>query len=230
MYGMLLSDTESVMAETLWQFLNRRVQWPNRIIRWLKRIDSLLLAIATVALAWIAFWQWSALDKTDTTLRDTLVAANRAWIEASDMNTLGDIRDQHDLKIEQYYSNVGKSPATSLSSAFYAGTVALPDGWDDTLPIAVGPNHACDGLLPDHEGLAVFPDASTKQWSNSVIYRKLILPTVLVNKGALFLQGCYVYETMNTIHKTWFCHIAYVNGHFSTEGRTVKCKDGQGAN
>jgi hypothetical protein len=218
------------MGRTLWQLLNRRVQWPRRLIEWLKSIDSLLLAIATIALAWIAFWQWAALEKTDFTLRNTLVASNRAWIKSSDMNTLGDINGQNDLKIELYFSNVGKGPATSLNSSFKAGTAVIPDGWDPTLPLAVGPNHTCDGLLPNYDGLAVFPDAPTQHWVQSIIYRKTILPSVLVNKGALIVQGCFVYETMNEIHKTWFCHFAYINGQFSTISKTVQCKDGQGAN
>jgi hypothetical protein len=156
------------------------------------------------------------------------------------MNTIGDIKDQSDLKIELYYSNIGKSPAINLNSSFYGGTATFPEGWDPFLPatlpndpflpIAVGPNHTCDGLLPSCDGLVVFPDASTKQWIESVIYRKTILPSILVNKGVLFLEGCFVYETMNEIHKTWFCLIAYADGQLSTVSKTVQCKDSQGAN
>jgi hypothetical protein len=50
----------------------------SRTIKFLKAIDSLILAIATVILAWIAYWQWQALNSSDQTLKDTLVAANRA--------------------------------------------------------------------------------------------------------------------------------------------------------
>lgn len=217
------------MGRTLWQFLNRRVQWPNRFIKWLKSIDSLMLAVATVALDWIAFWQWAALDHTDKTLKDTLVAANRAWIKVSGMNTLGDIRDQNDFKADIYYDNVGKGPATSANASFNGGTAPFPDGFDFSMPVSVGPNHTCDGLLPDRNGLAIFPDIGEKQFLNTTIPRKIILPSVILNKGALYVQGCFAYETMNEMHKTWFCFIAFMNGQSSTLSKTVQCKDGQGA-
>jgi hypothetical protein len=216
------------MVKTLWLLLNRRVQWPNRFLQWLKSIDSLMLALATIALAWIAFWQWTALDKTDTTLRSTLVASNRAWIKQSGINVTGDINGQGDLKVEVYYANVGKSPAININQSFFAGAVPVQDV--SNLRIEVGPNHTCDDLAPDRSGRATFPDPSGREWVVTVIYISLILPYVPTNHGALFLQGCFVYETMGEIHKTWFCDVAYINGILSTTSQTPDCKDGHGAN
>ncbi len=47
-----------------------------KMISCLKSIDSLILAIATIFLAWIAYWQWETLEKADDTSR----AVNRAFV------------------------------------------------------------------------------------------------------------------------------------------------------
>lgn len=214
--------------KTLWQFLNKRVQWPNQFLEWLKSIDGLMLAIATGVLAWIAFWQWAALDHTDTTLRNTLIASNRAWIGQLGMDTIGKVNDKNDLIVKVYYSNTGKSPAFNMNTSFLSGTVPIPGGSNVSRPTAVGPNRTCEGLMPNRDGAAAFPDLGS-HWMESVIRRQDIDPSVLVNKGALYVQGCFVYETMNEIHRTWFCNIAYIDEAYSAQSQTLDCKDGRGA-
>jgi hypothetical protein len=84
----------------------------------LKKIDSLITALATVLLAaitavltLIAYWQYS-----DTTLHDTLVANNRAWIAPigiwHDRQKPFIVGEPINYFLE--FKNVGKGPALRL--------------------------------------------------------------------------------------------------------------------
>ena len=133
-----------------------------------------MLAIATGVLAWIAFWQWAALDHTDTTLRNTLIASNRAWIGQLGMDTIGKVNDKNDLIVKVYYSNTGKSPAFNMNTSFLSGTVPIPGGSNVSRPTAVGPNRTCEGLMPNRDGAAI-PNSGS-HWMESVIRRQDIDP------------------------------------------------------
>lgn len=76
----------------------------------LKKINSLITALATallaaitLALAFIAYWQYS-----DTTLHEFLVANNRAWIAPDGATATGDVGGTDDISVQVFYTNVGK--------------------------------------------------------------------------------------------------------------------------
>jgi hypothetical protein len=81
-------------------------------------ISSLIVtAIVTVALAIIGGLQWHTLEKTDRTLRNTLVANNRAWIWA-EITVASDLtyEPNGDAKITLAYKlmNGGSAPALNV--------------------------------------------------------------------------------------------------------------------
>jgi hypothetical protein len=214
-------------------FVRRCIAIVSRSVHFLKSIDTLAwatitLALATISLAVIAVLQWNALDKTDETLRKTLVASNRAWISVDGAAADGDIGGDKDVVVQVFYANVGKGPAIGLNQAFNAGTTPNVSK-SDFEAVPVGPNNTCNGLAPLTNGFTVFPNASTVHRAKTTIFRKLILPSVQTNDGAVFLQGCLSYETMHETHFTWFCLFVYRNGRLATAGLTEFCKDGNGA-
>jgi hypothetical protein len=200
------------------------------VVTSLKKVDALITAIATVLLALItailaliAYWQY-----TDTTLREALVASNRAWIASSGISVTGQIDDDKDFTVNVYYTNVGKGPALKMNQYFSVGTAPIPT--NDVEPISAGLNATCDGLRPKAERTVVFPSTQHGGWINTTIGRAVFLtPAVKANKAAIYLQGCLSYETMQQVHKTWFCYAIYRNGTFATQNVTVLCADGNGA-
>jgi hypothetical protein len=191
----------------------------NNFLGPLKFIDGITLA--TLLLAYIAF-------NTDRTLRQTLVAANRAWLSAIGLDVSGDIAGKDDLAIKVEYANLGKGPALHMAQSFRAAPVADEFSAKDE-GILAGRNDACDGLHPSTEGPVIFPSAK-QNWIPTIIPRSHITPDVIANTAALFLKGCFAYQTMNEEHFTWFCFAAYRNGQLSTFANSPMCADGQGAN
>lgn len=112
-----------------------------------------------------------------------------------------------------------------MNSNFYAGTVVNKERASDE--IVVGPNITCFGLKPKDYGVVVYPAKRLHQDTSAP--RQAISPSVKANKGVIFLQGCFIYETMKEIHHSWFCFIVYRNGIFVTDNATTFCGDGQGA-
>ena len=198
------------------------------VIGSLKKIDSLitalvtaLLAAITLALAFIAYWQYS-----DTRLHESLVANNRAWIAPEGAIASGDVGGKDDISVQVFYTNVGKGPAIRMNSRYWAGTTVNKENASGQ--IVVGQNNTCAGLEPQDElGWVVYP--TTRLHQDTSVQRQSILPSVKTNKGALFIQGCFIYETMKEIHHSWFCFIVYRNGAFANANATTLCGDGQGA-
>jgi hypothetical protein len=90
--------------------------WKVTINR-LKSIESLILTTATVFLGLMAYWQWSALDKTDITLNKTLIATNLPWVAVA-IDPAGPIiwRDGGlEVSYKITLKNIGKSPALKVS-------------------------------------------------------------------------------------------------------------------
>jgi hypothetical protein len=212
-------------------WVSRRI---HRIVYRLKRFDALIAAVATIllaiitgALAYIAVLQYRTTNNTDTTLHDTLVAANRAWLAPVGVATFGEITGDKDIQLNIYFENVGKGPALHMRSAFWGGTTPNTNVADYE-SISLGENKTCDGLVSENETV-IFPSPGRLTWVMSNIARKTILPSIQAGAGVLYLQGCFAYQTMNEIHHTWFCMVVYRNGKFSTINNTPLCKDGQGA-
>ena len=199
------------------------------MITGLKKADGLITGIATVLLAaitamlaQIAYWQY-----TDTTLRETLVASNRAWLAPTGLAVRGQIDGDKDLDIDVHYANVGKGPAIKVKLIFAGGTI--PNLADPLIP-AAGPNSTCAGQQTDPGGPVVFPNTPNNNWWNStIIPRTLLTQSVKDNKAVLYLQGCLIYETMKEVHHTWFCQFVYRNGKLASQAATSHCKDGNGA-
>jgi hypothetical protein len=133
----------------------------------LKKVDALITAIATVLLAvitamlaQIAYWQY-----TDTTLRETLVASNRAWLAPSAISVTGQIDGDKDFAVNVYYTNVGKGPALKLNQIYSAQTAPIPTNEVDA--ISGGRNATCDGLQPRAERPLVFPSSQPNNWFNT---------------------------------------------------------------
>jgi hypothetical protein len=124
--------------------------------------STIILAIATSALALIALWQWSALNSSDIAIHESARAATdaakaakdsvrltrdamrldqRAWIGIETMDAIPPI-PTIGSKFEVTIRVTGKTPARNLISV----------GRDDTIPISARPIFSYDGIAEDHAG------------------------------------------------------------------------------
>jgi hypothetical protein len=93
----------------------------GKVVKFLKSIDGWMTAIATIAIAIVAFLQWWTSEKTDKTLRDTLVsnqAVQRAFVVVNELRQ-DPIRDQSAnivaLRFTPVIKNSGITPARTMS-------------------------------------------------------------------------------------------------------------------
>jgi hypothetical protein len=88
-------------------------------IEWLNGINGLLTAVATLLVALIA---WN----TDTTLRNTLIAANRAWVMPASAFLDSAPVFGKSWGYHVRYGNVGKEPAIGFAAQEDLDTIDAP--------------------------------------------------------------------------------------------------------
>jgi hypothetical protein len=203
-----LSPTMKYLKECLmaaWRFI---VRWTCLIIQFLKSIDSLILAIATALIAWIAIWQWSALDSTDRTLRETLVAANRAWL-APRVGLIDEAVIGLPVKVKVGFDNTGHEPALNILVTNDFLTAAPPLSGDKIERYLKDHWDRCKKTQPDPGNFAVFPSAYIPQEFNLTqvnITTSTTWDADLENNTKLFIWvGCAAYETFHAAHHSSFC-------------------------
>jgi hypothetical protein len=198
-----------------------------RLVRCLEKFNGLITALATVLLAiitallsLIAYWQY-----TDPTLRETLVAANRAWVSPLSITFDGEIKAGSPLTLWISYENKGKEPA--INTVFFREIDAIPvsrlatpemlERWKSGLTasqelmrelgLAIDekiPKAGCEA--DDPRGIAM---GATHP---GVLYPvPYVVPTKFINPdfenglSLLVVKGCFAYKTFKSVHHSWYC-------------------------
>jgi hypothetical protein len=90
-------------------------KWTAVVGRW-----TMALFVAAIVSAGIAFFQWRALDHTDKTLQDTLVAIQRPWVtlnsEPKDRVRIDEERRRASVSLLITGRNIGHTPAFNIST------------------------------------------------------------------------------------------------------------------
>jgi hypothetical protein len=101
-----------------------------RIIRCLDRFNGVLIAIFTLFLVVVGYLQFRTFDRSDKTLRDTLIVNNRAWINVDGIEQRKQIvTDAESINFELFVHlhNVGRGPAVVR---VYSNVVEKGKDWD----------------------------------------------------------------------------------------------------
>lgn len=204
-----------------------------RLVAYLKSIDSLitaiatfLLFIATTLLAWIAWLQYQALEKTDHTLNKTLIASSRAWVGPRNAKFEADPMAKTPIDATVEYQNVGKEPALNFSNLadFFAATIQEDkDGIVDTKLTAY--LNGCLKYAPGSAGSVVYP--STGFSSYFLIAKSqpnLVDDAVIKGEKLIFVQGCFAYKTFDILRHTYFCYF-YKQGQTKPQNLNI-CSTG----
>jgi hypothetical protein len=158
---------------------------------------------------------------TKTTGKE-MVVANRAWISPGDAsNTKRAEPDTYDITV--HYQNPGKSPAVGVVHAFALGQIDITKT-RDLDHVYAGANNTCGKLIPPPEGQVLYPGVNASTGFN-IAGRKDV-----VDKSVTYVQGCFVYITMGTVHKSSFCIFTDPKGDKPFEQKTyLICADGNHA-
>lgn len=220
----------------LWIFLSWIVY---SIIQFLKSIDSLIAAIATVFLAWIAYWQWDALKRTDITLQDTLIATNRATL--APLTIEFDARNPPEVgkpvSLVLVYQNTGKEPALGFHDRVETGRMEPPPPSTPS-DNKFGPNVRCDGLEPLPNGPVIYP--SDVQWRTDIAVPKGMISDRLIQGPVQipelwsiyipYVRGCMAYKTFGKTHRSGYCFFLSLEpGKKLTDLIFRTCADGASA-
>ena len=201
---------------------------------WMTVFTGLLLGVG-FATCGIMTWQnvltSQAIDKSNEAneiAKSTLAASQRAWIGPQDVKILEDPVGSQTVRIEVYYKNVGREPATSVWNKIdFLGIKNF-----GKLPLA---KDDCKAALPDMGSQIAYP-------SESLTYRSFInvvnlnetkdTPKVAFSNAVMInVHGCFTYETFGERHFSRFCFkISPVKDKPYGEWPWVFCPSGNEAN
>ena len=196
-----------------------------KTIRGLKRVDALitaigtvLLAVITAALAFIAWWQYS-----DPTLRQTLVASNRAWLTPESAQQIA--KRGQPLRFAIAYGNTGKEAATGFVAQQQIGTVDLlaPQASLYTVFKKDTLEDVCGRTNASRDGLVIYPSARMHTYT----VEQNAIPEITNRTKMGFIHGCFAYFTFGQERKSEYCFLFIPNG--SNDFRAIDCPYGNKA-
>lgn len=171
-----------------------------------------LTIIGLFVAAGFAFWQWRELRSTDHTLRETLVASNRAWISPQTVRLTSDVEiGSRAASIQIIYENVGRFPALDFSHAETGGARLVPVGFRDWEGLDFGDNQTCKGLTPRKGGPTIYP---SQHFGGELSYAvapdpdknpAAVIQELLNGRRLLWMQGCFSYLAFDSPRYSTFC-------------------------
>jgi hypothetical protein len=157
--------------------------------------------------------------------RDAVVISQRAWIDPLFVRISPPIVVGNPLVYRVSYQNVGHSPATALTWAFDNGfrPVQKPNAY---ARFDAGPNSTCNGLTPDDKDGSVefpppqsvppseyLPNFAPGRSNSPKVKHPVVADEDMLNGNHLYyIQGCFVYRTMNLVGKSRFCFFLQKDG------------------
>ena len=197
---------------------------PNPIDRftgWLV-IWTFFLSVGTFGLAIVAVLQWRELHKTDETLRDTLLASQRAWLAPFNAVVIGDFESGKESRFQVSYRNVGREPASNIKRAL---SIAWPKKgqnpqWHDSCLFATNDTEAVLTAYPSEQiGYTV-----------EVNLKNIPAFEILSGEQTLHLSGCLAYDTFGARHYSKFCfYWVHEEGKPLKEWKWLYCPTGNEA-
>jgi hypothetical protein len=172
----------------------------------LNNLSGAILAAATVALALIAYWQYGALDKTDHTLKDTLVASNRAWLGPVDAVLDEQLQIGQPIKVSIIFENTGRAPALDVLNSPGEGVAEPISPQEAAQQQKTGPYRGTAKPVcgTPHSGYpAVFPAANRPFEVDAP--QAFGADIVIKGAGTFYVYGCAAYRTMDEVHTSQYC-------------------------
>jgi hypothetical protein len=195
-------------------------------IDWLNRSNGLITAFATLLLAVTTVSLYFISRNTDTTLRNTLVAANRAWITPASafLNSAPAVGKSAGYHVR--YGNVGKEPAIGLVAQEDLDVTAAQGSLYTVLP-KDRLKDVCAKTHAAQDGGIVYP-SGLRDYIYTVFADRLpITPEIQNGSKLIFVHGCFAYQTFQQERKSEYCFIFLNAAHGDPEG--IDCPFGNRA-
>lgn len=185
-------------------------------------IFLVFLTVIFTGLSWCAFRdQLHVLQSSDATFKNTLIAANRAWLNPSHFEFVKTPDAPEGPIIMGYYENVGRFPALDIK--FSAGWFPIPlakpieaknvfpetplwPGFDKTI------RTGCRGNQPMVGGATQFPSTHVEGHFNVTAPDPIPDMRPVKDGGQIILlTGCLTYNTFDEAHHTGYCRYVFKN-------------------
>ena len=169
----------------------------------LAEITTLLLLLLAF---WIAFFQWRTLDKTDRTLR----LQQRAWIAPRGMIVPENFKSFVNKYTEVVLGleNTGKEPALKTNEVLATEALAYDDFRNEPVMEKIIrkalDGRSCESISFNLKGRSIFPGGTP---SIVVPFEEDKVSKINARTHYALVVGCFVYETLNEVHRTEFCGI-----------------------
>jgi hypothetical protein len=201
------------------QARNAEKQLQARYYKWEKRsvissgLATIVIAIFAIVSAVVAGLQWNAMKRAEELTRESIIAANRAWLAPSSFEMSGAIEDGAP-KIVVHFQNIGRFPATDASTSI--GVVAFPlakplksrkeypatDSWVVSMNVFV---NACVKNAPLADMAVVYPSAQIESNAEGEMSGPWKKDELLSGQSIMVVVGCFTYNTIGKTFHSGFC-------------------------
>jgi hypothetical protein len=171
-------------------------------------LNGITLAAAIIAITTVVVLVFTLRDA-----REATVEANRAWVapRSAYLRRAFVLNDHPVFRVT--YDNIGKQPALNTETWWRVSIVdanllvrSLTE--PNLAESAFGRNPACDGRTTRKGAEIIWPSQKPETYSNSYVEKPddpIITQEVMDGRGAVVVQGCFLYETLHEIHKSAYC-------------------------
>lgn len=162
--------------------------------------------------------------------RDSLIAAQRAWVGPRNIKSSRAPVLDEPLDIILEYQNTGRDPATETIKATDIFTGTDEEDRSGIVPDRINNFISeCKIMWKPQAANVVYPSTGlgTPYTLSVNLKGSLIDADVVAGTKNIWAAGCFVYKTFNTIHRSWFCYY-FKNGIVKPESWAI-CEIGNGA-
>jgi hypothetical protein len=157
--------------------------------------------------------QLDSMNRADDTTRESIIAANRAWLAPQNMEVAVAVEDGTP-KIMVHYQNIGRFPATDARAniSVVAFPLARPikgrseypatDHWVVPLNVFVD---TCVKTTPLSEMNVVYPSGQVEQNGEAEMSGPWDKDDLLAGRSIMVVLGCFSYNTMGKTFHSGFC-------------------------
>jgi len=161
-------------------------------------LDFLTLVVVTVY-TFVTVLLWCAQQTNNRINQQSLIDANRAWIDPASMLLIAPLENGGPVRIQIHIINTGHEPAMNVVYKFIEVPEPYVPNFAKNEPV-LQPVQACDGLIPKAEGFTAFPNANVDNWIpysfDDTPADNKITSDVANRRVSLIIDGCFAYETM----------------------------------
>jgi uncharacterized protein YecT (DUF1311 family) len=172
----------------------------------------------------------AAIDASKTS-RDALIAAERAWVGPRNARIDAAPTFTKDLDIIIDYQNSGREPAIETIWDTDVFTATDEEDNNGTVTRRIDNFIAnCKTMWKPFQATVVYPSSGGLGGGYALtktLLKESIDDDLIEGRRLIAISGCFVYRTVRTIHRSWFCYF-YRNGKTKPAAWNI-CISGNGA-